>query len=105
MAYYLVNKTKIKSNIDKLKKAFIGKGIDFELFYSVKTNFAESVLSAVKESDSEFEILSDFEWDKVKMFKPKALVLNFNAYRINVVRSIVCYSKFFSYLHFFNCRN
>ncbi len=89
MAHYLVNKTTIKSNISKLKKAFVDRGLDFELFYSVKTNFAEPVLSAVKESSSEFEILSDFEWDKVKTFKPKALVLNGPAKQIELVNNIL----------------
>lgn len=89
MAYYLVNKTTIKSNINKLKKAFADKGVDFELFYSVKTNFSEPVLAAVKESGSDFEILSSFEWDKVKVFNPKALVLNGPAKQVGLVNDIL----------------
>lgn len=56
MAHYLVNKTTIKSNIEKLKKAFTNKGLDFELFYYVKTNFSKPVLAAIKKSNSKFEI-------------------------------------------------
>lgn len=89
MAYYSVNKTTIKANISKLKKAFADKGVDFELFYSVKTNFSEPVLAAVKESGSEFEILSSFEWDKVRVFKPKALILNGPAKQIELVNAIL----------------
>lgn len=76
MAYYAVYGNKIKHNIQKLKQAFADKNLDFELFYSVKTNFSKPVLSAVSESDCGFEILSDFEWEKIKRFNPKALVLN-----------------------------
>lgn len=89
MAYYSVNKTKIKSNINKLGKAFEDKGVDFELFYSVKTNFSEPVLAAVKETGSEFEILSGFEWNKVKNFKLKALVLNGPAKQVELVYDIL----------------
>ena len=76
MAYYTVYKNKIKDNIQKLKQSFMAKNLDFELFYSVKTNFSKPVLSAVNGSGCGFEILSDFEWEKVKLFNPKALVLN-----------------------------
>jgi len=76
MAYYTVYKNKIKDNIQKLKQSFMAKNLDFELFYSVKTNFSKPVLSAINESGCGFEILSDFEWEKVKLFNPKALVLN-----------------------------
>lgn len=89
MAYYLVNKIKIKSNINKLKKAFTKKDIDFELFYSVKTNFSEPVLATVKEMGNKFEILSSFEWDMVKMFKPKAIVLNGPAKHVKLVDDIL----------------
>jgi len=89
MAHYSVNKTIIKSNISKLKKAFTDKGLDFELFYSVKTNFSGPVLAAVKETDSEFEILSSFEWDEIKTFKPKALILNGPTKQVELVKDIL----------------
>jgi len=61
MACYTVYKNKIKDNIQKLKQSFMAKNLDFELFYSVKTNFSKPVLSAVNGSGCRFEILSDFE--------------------------------------------
>lgn len=76
MAYYAIYRNKIKDNVQKLKQAFTDKNLDFELFYSVKTNFSKPVLSAISESGYSFEILSDFEWEKVRGFNPKALVLN-----------------------------
>jgi len=76
MANFVVYKNKIKNNIEKLKRAFTAKNLDFQIFYSVKTNSCSPVLTAVKESGSEFEILSNFEWEKVKGFNPKTLVLN-----------------------------
>ncbi|OGH43674.1 MAG: hypothetical protein A3H50_01805 [Candidatus Levybacteria bacterium RIFCSPLOWO2_02_FULL_37_10] len=89
MAYYAVYKNKIKSNIQKLKQAFESKNLDFELFYSVKTNFSEPVLATVKEFDCGFEILSDFEWEKIKGFNPKALVLNGSGKEANLVKDIL----------------
>ncbi len=89
MAHYLVNKAKIESNISKLKRAFTDEGLDFELFYSVKTNFSKPVLTAIKESDSGFEILSGFEWEKVRIFEPKALVLNGPAKQVGFVNEIL----------------
>jgi diaminopimelate decarboxylase len=85
MPLYLINKTKIRSNITKLGRAFAHKSLDFEIFYSVKTNFSEPTLSAVKESGSGFEILSDFEYERViKFCSKKALVLN--APNVNHIR-------------------
>lgn len=89
MAKFIVNKNKIKENVSKLKKAFRDKKLDFQLFYSVKTNYSKPVLEAIKESDSEYEILSDFEWKHVKEFKPKAIVLNGHAKDINLVNEIL----------------
>ncbi len=89
MAYYAVYKNKIKDNIQKLKQAFTAKNLDLELFYSVKTNFSKPVLSAINESGCAFEILSDFEWEKVKGFNPKALVLNGPGKDIELVRNIL----------------
>ncbi|MCX8008488.1 MAG: hypothetical protein N3A54_02155 [Patescibacteria group bacterium] len=89
MANYLVNKTRIKSNISKLKNAFADKGLDFEFFYSVKTNFCKPVLEAVKESDSDFEILSNLEWEKVRVFKSKTLVLNGPVKQLRLVNKIL----------------
>lgn len=89
MAYYAVYKNKIKDNIQKLKQAFTAKNLDFELFYSVKTNFSKPVLSAVNESRGTFEILSDFEWEKIRGFNSKALVLNGPGKDANLVKDIL----------------
>lgn len=89
MSCYLVNKNKIKDNIRKLKLAFSGKKLNFQLFYSVKTNFSAPVLEAVCEDGCSFEILSDFEWQKVKVFNPRAVVLNGPAKQLEFVRNIL----------------
>ena len=89
MASFIVNKIKIKKNINRLEMAFRAQGLDFKLFYSVKTNYAKQVLVAVKESHSQYEILSDFEWQLVKEFKPQAVVLNGPAKNINLVEDIL----------------
>jgi len=89
MAHYAVYKNKIKKNIKKLKQAFLRRDLDFQLFYSVKTNFSKPVLEAVKESGSEYEVLSGFEWEKVKDFKPRALVLNGPGKELDLVNNIL----------------
>ena len=89
MAYYAVYKDKIKNNIEKLKSAFVAKNLNFQLFYSVKTNSCTPVLTAVKESNCEFEILSDLEWEKVKVFNPSEVVLNGPGKGNGLVRDIL----------------
>ncbi|NQU83188.1 MAG: hypothetical protein HQ536_00595, partial [Parcubacteria group bacterium] len=89
MAHYAVYKNKIKKNIKRLKQAFLSRDLDFQLFYSVKTNFSEPVLETIKESGSEYEILSGFEWEKVKDFNPKALVLNGPGKEFDLVNNIL----------------
>lgn len=76
MAYYAIYKQKIKENISKLKNAFLDKDLDFNLFYSVKTNFADGVLKIIKEEGCGFEIVSELEWDLIKKFRPSSVVLN-----------------------------
>ncbi|MEK7497377.1 MAG: hypothetical protein AAB656_00465 [Patescibacteria group bacterium] len=89
MAKFIVDKNKIKQNVNKLQEAFKNKGLDFKLFYSVKTNYSKPVLEAIRESGSEYEVLSDFEWQLVKEFKPKAVVLNGPAKNIKLVTDIL----------------
>lgn len=89
MAYYAVYKDKIKNNIEKLKSAFVAKNLNFQLFYSVKTNSCTPVLTAIKESNCEFEILSDLEWEKVKVFNPSEVVLNGPGKGNGLVRDIL----------------
>lgn len=89
MAHYAVYKNKIKENTKRLKRAFLSRNLDFQLFYSVKTNFSESVLEAIKESGSEYEVLSGFEWKKVKGYKPKVLVLNGPGKELDLVDEIL----------------
>jgi len=59
------------------------------MFYSVKTNFSETVLATVKEFGCRFEILSDFEWEKIKGFNPKGLVLNRPGKDANFIKDIL----------------
>jgi len=89
MAKFIVDKNKIKENVAKLKNAFKSKGLNFQLFYSVKTNYSKPVLEAIKESDSQYEILSDFEWQLVKDFEPKEIVLNGPAKNTKLVNEIL----------------
>lgn len=89
MAEYIVSGKKIKDNIFRLKNAFDKEGLDFQLFYSVKTNFSDKILRCIKENESEFEIVSGFEWDMVKKFKPEHIVLNGPAKSIELIREIV----------------
>lgn len=89
MAKFAVDKNKIKENVFKLKNAFKNKKMNFQLFYSVKTNYSKPVLEAIKESGSEYEILSSFEWQLVKDLRPKEIVLNGPAKNIRLVSEIL----------------
>jgi diaminopimelate decarboxylase len=89
MAYYLVHKNKIKENVKKLKQAFVAKKLNFQLFYSVKTNFSAPVLEIISKSDCGLEILSDLEWQKIKVFNPKTVVLNGPAKQLELVKNIL----------------
>jgi len=63
------------ANIDKLYKAFESKRLDFNIYYSVKTNNAKQVLVTISQKCS-YEIVSAYEWELVKPFKPMSIVLN-----------------------------
>lgn len=89
MAKYIVNEEKIKENVLKLKDSFQKKGLDFQLFYSVKSNFSREVLKCIKLNGSEYEIVSDFEWDMVKEFQPESLVLNGPGKSVELVSEIL----------------
>ena len=58
----------------KLSKSFSELN-DFEVFYSVKTNSCNFVLDTINELCS-FEIVSKDEWNIVKKYKPREIVLN-----------------------------
>ena len=75
MAKYIVDEEKIKKNVLKLKDAFQKEGLDFQLFYSVKSNFSKEVLKCIKKGGTEYEIVSDFEWNMIREFQPDSLVL------------------------------
>src|SRR3989344_7049771 len=89
MAYYIVHKKRIKENVNKLKNAFLKKGLNFQLFYSVKTNFMESVLETIKQTDSEFEIVSSYEWELIRKIKPRELVLNGPGKSVETIKEIL----------------
>jgi len=89
MAYYIVHKNKIKENINKLKNAFLKKGLNFQLFYSVKTNFMEPVLETVKQMGGELEIVSSYEWELIKKFKPSELVFNGPGKSVDTIKDIL----------------
>lgn len=93
MANYIVHKNKIKENINKLKSAFSKKGLDFQLFYSVKTNFMDSVLEIIKQTGGEFEIVSSYEWELIRKFKPNEIVFNGPGKSVDTIKDILNNTK------------
>lgn len=89
MAYYIVHKDILKKNIEKLKKSYLDKKLNFELFYSVKTNFSDPVLSTISENGCSYEILSDFEYQKINKYAPNKLVLNGPCKSLELVKNIL----------------
>ena len=89
MAHFIFHQRKLKQNIQYLRTIFTEKNLNFNIFYSVKTNFSKEVLTVIHESNANFEIVSQFEWEMVKKFKPKTLVLNGPSKSKELVESII----------------
>ena len=89
MAKCIVDEEKIKKNVLKLKDAFQKEGLDFQLFYSVKSNFSKEVLKCIKKGGTEYEIVSDFEWNMIREFQPESLVLNGPGKSVELVSEIL----------------
>lgn len=76
------------ANIDKLYKAFESEGLDFGIYYSVKTNNAKQVLKTISQKCG-YEIVSAYEWELIKPFKPKTVVLNGPSKSQNLIQDIL----------------
>ncbi len=88
MAKFLFKKHAVEQNIKKLNEAFVSQEINFRIFYSVKTNFSEPVLETINQHCS-FEIVSDYEWELVKKYHIKHLVLNGPSKSVALVKDII----------------
>lgn len=75
MASYIYYPQRLKDNAKKLSNAFHNEGLNFNIFYSTKTNFSLPALETINEQYS-FEIVSSYEWEKIKKFNPREVVLN-----------------------------
>lgn len=88
MAKFIFKKKELISNIEKLQEAFLQRDINFQIFYSVKTNFSDQVLETINDHCS-FEIVSAHEWEKVKKFSPKEIILNGPSKSLTLVEAIL----------------
>lgn len=88
MAKFLYKKQQLIKNFDKLNQSFLFQKINFNIFYSVKTNSSDSVLKSINKL-CYFEIVSEDEWKLIKKFKPKELVLNGPSKSIKLVKDII----------------
>lgn len=75
MANFIFKKKKLIKNILKLQTSFLQKDINFKIFYSVKTNFSEPVLKTINDYCF-FEIVSNDEWNRIKKYHPREVILN-----------------------------
>ena len=87
MASYIYYPQKLKDNAKKLSNAFHNEVLNFNIFYSTKTNFSLPVLETINEQYS-FEIVSLYEWEKIKKFNPKEIVLNGPSKSSDLVKNI-----------------
>ena len=71
-----------------LTDAFSEQNVNFEIFYSVKTNFSKPVLDTVNKH-CHFEVVSAYEWTLIKEYRPKELVLNGPSKTKTLVRDIL----------------
>lgn len=75
MANYIFLKDTLEKNIFNLKNAFSEKNIKFGIFYSVKTNSSNEVLSIINKH-GKFEIVSGYEWELIEKLFPTEIVIN-----------------------------
>lgn len=87
MASYIFYKQKLIDNAEKLNNAFLNEHLNFEIFYSVKTNFSQPVLETINEKYN-FEIVSLDEWGKIKNYHKNNIVLNGPSKNSNLVKDI-----------------
>jgi len=89
MAQYIYYSDVINNNIKKLTDAFCEKNLNFYHFYSVKTNPSQLVLNTIAKTDSSFEIVSNKEWNLIKNFKKKIIILNGPNKSLKLVKHIL----------------
>ena len=89
MPNYKFKKASLINNINKLKSSFANADVNFQIFYSIKTNYSDQVVGTVIESGCELEIVSDYEWSIIKKNGLKNLVLNGPSKSIELVRDIL----------------
>ena len=87
MASYIFYSQKLKNNAEKLSAAFHNKRLNFKIFYSTKTNISLPVLEIINEQYN-FEIVSSNEWEKIKIFNPKEVVLNGPSKSYSLIKDI-----------------
>ncbi len=88
MAKYIFYKQKLIDNINMLKDAYKSKGINFKIYYSVKTNPSDCVLEIINNENCNFEVVSYDEWLSVKKYNPTTLVLNGPSKDIKILKNI-----------------
>lgn len=93
MAKYLFYPHIIEQNINKLNHAFLKRNLNFSHYYSVKTNPARCVLDEVAKTRSSFEIVSKKEWQLVKNYRKKTIILNGPNKTLSLAKDILSQSK------------
>lgn len=93
MSNYLFYPHIIEQNINKLNQAFLNLNLDFSHYYSVKTNPARCVLDQIAKTQSSFEIVSKREWQLVKRYHKKKIILNGPNKTLSLVENILSQSE------------
>lgn len=89
MAEYLFYPHIIKQNINKLNSAFLKQNLNFSHYYSVKTNPSKYVLDEIVKTQSSFEIVSKKEWQLIKKYHKKIIILNGPNKTLSLLRDIL----------------
>ena len=76
MSTFIFNKSALEQNIHKLKNSFQKYHDNFQIFYSVKTNYSKQVIETIVQNNCCLEVVSDYEWSLIKHLKPTQMVLN-----------------------------
>ncbi len=87
MSKYVLSKKILAENVENLSRAYRSRGLNFDIFYSVKSNNSPAVLNQIAQNCF-FEVVSAYEWEMVKAYHPKQLVLNGPGKSVSLIEDI-----------------
>lgn len=66
--FYVFSKNRIIQNINSINEVIKSFDFDFQLYYSVKSNYIPEILKIIYETNTNFEIISDYELNLLEKY-------------------------------------